>query len=400
MFEDHLIYADEVASYRKFMPKIQVLRDMQRRFQEHAGVQSYHAKDGRSPGICHQVAREKLIEPGDFIQATDSHTCMGGGSNAYAYGVGATEYAALVLSGVTSVVVPQSIRFELTGRLRPGVTAKDVMLYILMTAAKQRQTLDRCMEFGGPGLASLSMDERATLANMATECTAKAGVVEADEATLDWIAERRPDLTRAQLRAKVVKPDPGAVYEGGVHPIDLGSIRPMVAHPGDPDRGIPSDPTNGEAVPLTRPSSYGSQWWSTSNSVDVEYLLYPNEVYEDMNPSAVAETLESSLDTLMDLRGSNLANTGATYEPVTMTWYHGVNSPNFVFSGFPVWAWRRSDVQMLFDFVLQQIWGLSKSTAPSSPSYRASTNPFRAVSSPTNPSAAGSAMPVRRGGGM
>lgn len=248
VFEDHLIYADQVQSYGKFMPKIQVLRDMQRTYQEHTGVQSYHARDGRSPGICHQVAREKIVEPGDFIQATDSHTCMGGGSNAYTYGVGATEYAALVLSGITPVVVPQSIRFELTGRLQPGVTAKDVMLYILMTYAKRRETLDRSMEFGGPGLSTLSMDERATLANMATECMARSGICEADEETLRWIAARRPDLSRDELRAKLVAPDAGAHYDGGVHTIDLATIRPMVAHPGDPDRGIPSDPTNGAFV--------------------------------------------------------------------------------------------------------------------------------------------------------
>lgn len=248
VFEDHLIYADQVQSYGKFMPKIQVLRDMQRTFQEHTGVQSYHARDGRSPGICHQVAREKIVEPGDFIQATDSHTCMGGGNNAYTYGVGATEYAALVLSGITPVVVPQSIRFELTGRLAPDVTAKDVMLYLLMTYARRRETLDRSMEFGGPGLSTLSMDERATLANMATECMARSGICEADEETLRWLTARRPDLSADELREKIVRPDPGATYDGGVHTIDLSTIKPMVAHPGDPDRGVPSDPTNGAFV--------------------------------------------------------------------------------------------------------------------------------------------------------
>jgi 3-isopropylmalate/(R)-2-methylmalate dehydratase large subunit len=100
------------------------------------------------------------------------------------------------------------------------------------------------MEFGGPGLASLSMDERATLANMATECSARSGICEADERTFEWIAERRPGAPRR----KSVSADPGATYAGGVHRIDLASIRPMVATPGDPDRGIPSDPTNGAFV--------------------------------------------------------------------------------------------------------------------------------------------------------
>ena len=75
--------------------------------------------DGISPGICHEVAREQIIEPGDFIQATDSHTCMGGVNNALAWGVGATEYADLVHSGFTQVEVPESIRFELIGDAAP-----------------------------------------------------------------------------------------------------------------------------------------------------------------------------------------------------------------------------------------------------------------------------------------
>lgn len=248
VFEDHLVYAGEVERFAKFMGKVNTLVDMQRAFQAHTKVLSFDARSGRSPGICHQVARERIVEPGDFIQATDSHTCMGGGSNAYTYGVGTTEYAALIYSGVTAVVVPESVRFELTGELQPGVTAKDVMLYILLHHATKRDTLNRCMEFGGPGLASLSMDERATLANMATECTAKSGICEADAKTIDWILERRPELERATLEARCVAPDPGAEYAGGVHTIDLGSIQPMVADPGDPDRGIPSDPTNGANI--------------------------------------------------------------------------------------------------------------------------------------------------------
>jgi len=247
VFEDHLIYADGVPAMAKFGDKIGTLRDLQREFQRHTGVRDFSASEGKSPGICHQVAREKIIEPGDVILATDSHTTMGGGSSAYAYGVGATEYANLVQSGFTPLVVPESIRFELTGTLPPGTTAKDVMLLILMTYVRRGETLNRSMEFGGPGLASLSMDERATLANMATECSARAGIVEADEETFRWIAARRGgDATR--LRERAVKPDPGAIYAGGVHTIDLATIRPMVATPGDPAKGIPSDPTNGAFI--------------------------------------------------------------------------------------------------------------------------------------------------------
>jgi 3-isopropylmalate/(R)-2-methylmalate dehydratase large subunit len=248
VFEDHLIYADDVARMRPFMGKIQTLRDLQRDFQQHTSCRDFSAKDNISPGICHEVAREFIIDPGDFIQATDSHTCMGGVNNALAWGVGSTEYANLVQSGFTQVEVSESIRFELVGTLRSNVTAKDVMLYILLNYAKPQMTLDRIMEFTGPGLRSLSLDERATLANMATECAARTAIIEADEKTFDWIAAMRPDVDIDALKVRAVSPDPDAEYAGGVHTIDLSTIRPMVAHPGDPDRGIPSDPTNGEFI--------------------------------------------------------------------------------------------------------------------------------------------------------
>jgi len=247
-FEDHLVYAEEVGELQPFLPKVQTMRDLQREFQEHAHVGDYLAKDGKSPGICHEVAREQLVSPGDFIQATDSHTCMGGCNNALSWGVGATEYANLVYSGFTLVEVPEAIRFELVGTLADNVTAKDVMLHILLHFAKPQQTLNRVMEFTGPGVSSLSMDERATLTNMATECSARGAIVEANEATFEWIADYRPQADIETMRARAVGPDDDAAYAGGVHTLDLSSIQPMVAHPGDPDHGVPSDPTNGALV--------------------------------------------------------------------------------------------------------------------------------------------------------
>jgi len=248
VFEDHLIYADDVARMRPFLPKIEVLRKLQHDFQHHTSCRDFSATDNISPGICHEVAREFIVDPGDFIQATDSHTCMGGVNNALAWGVGTTEYANLVHSGFTMVEVSESIRFELVGRLQDNVTAKDVMLHILLRYAKQQMTLDRIIEFTGPGLRWLSMDERATLANMATECSARTAIVEADDKTFEWIASIRPGIEVAKLRSRAVTPDADAEYDGGIHTIDLSEIRPMVAHPGDPDHGIPSDPTNGASI--------------------------------------------------------------------------------------------------------------------------------------------------------
>ena len=248
VFEDHLLYADHNPKFKPHMDKVQRLRDLQVEFQKHTGVRDYSAKDGVSPGICHQVAREEFIDIGDFIQATDSHTCMGGGSNALTWGVGSTEYSSLIYSGFTFVQVPESIRFELVGELDEGCTAKDVILYILANHARKELTLDRAMEFGGVGLQALSMDERATLCNMATECSAKTGICEADQSTVDWILNRRTHLNEEDVISASVKPDEGCEYGGGIHVIDLSIIRPMVADPGDPDQGIPADPTNGALV--------------------------------------------------------------------------------------------------------------------------------------------------------
>ncbi|MBT04477.1 MAG: aconitate hydratase [Euryarchaeota archaeon] len=247
VFEDHLLYANHNPKFVPHMDKVQTLRDLQVEFQKHTNVRDYSAKDGVSPGICHQVAREEFIEIGDFIQATDSHTCMGGASNALTYGVGATEYASLIYSGFTFVKVPESIRFNLVGTLNKGCTAKDVILYILADHAREELTLNRSMEFGGPGLESLSIDERATLCNMATECSGRTGICEPDELLYQWM-ENAQSLNKDEMIKLSVIPDEGAVYHGGVHDIDLSKIVPMVAHPGNPDEGIPSDPTNGANI--------------------------------------------------------------------------------------------------------------------------------------------------------
>jgi len=281
VFEDHLIYADDVARMRPFMPKIETLRDLQHEFQQHTGCRDFSAVDDISPGICHEVARELIIDPGDFIQATDSHTCMGGVNNALAWGVGATEYANLVHSGFTQVEVSQSIRFELTGTLRENVTAKDVMLFILLQYAKPQMTLDRIMEFTGPGLRSLSMDERATLANMATECAARTAIIEADEKTFAWIAAMRPGVDVDALRARAVSPDPGAEYASGVHTIDLSTIQPMVAHPGDPDHGIPSDPTNGAFVADVEDTKIDIAYAGSCTAGKIDDFLFYHQVAKE-----------------------------------------------------------------------------------------------------------------------
>jgi 3-isopropylmalate/(R)-2-methylmalate dehydratase large subunit len=179
------------------------------------------------------------------------------------------------------VEVSESIRFELVGQLKENVTAKDVMLHILLHYAKPQMTLDRIIEFTGPGVRSLSLDERATLANMATECSARTAIVEADDKTFEWIASMRPGVDIDALRKRTVWPDPGAEYAGGVHVIDLSKIRPMVAHPGNPDHGIPSDPTNGALVEEIGDVKIDIAYAGSCTAGKVDDLLFYHQVAKE-----------------------------------------------------------------------------------------------------------------------
>jgi len=156
------------------------------------GIEYYHERDRRQ-GIVHVVGPEQgFTLPGTTIVCGDSHTSTHGAFGALAHGIGTSEVEHVLATQTLIQKKAKNMRVTVDGRLPAGVTAKDVMLHILANQARGQETLDRVMEFGGEGLASLSPDERAVLANMATECSAKAGLVEVDEATLAWIAARRP----------------------------------------------------------------------------------------------------------------------------------------------------------------------------------------------------------------
>jgi 3-isopropylmalate/(R)-2-methylmalate dehydratase large subunit len=238
-FEDHLIYTDQVARFSPFSNLIQELRNKQKEFIKHNKIKDYSAKNHISPGICHEVAKEEFIMPSDFIQATDSHTCMGGALNAFAYGVGATEYASILATGLSIVHLPGSINFNLVGKLKNNCSAKDIILYILANYTKKNLTLNKIMEFTGKGLTFLSIDERATLCNMATECGAKTAICEPDEELMSWLLSRR-NKSEEEIRKSLVWPDKNHLYEAGSFEINLDNLEPMIA--------LPSDPTNVEYI--------------------------------------------------------------------------------------------------------------------------------------------------------
>ena len=179
-------------------------------------------------GIEHALLPEKgLVAPGECIIGADSHTCTYGALGAFSTGVGSTDMAAGMATGEAWFKVPSAIRFVLTGKLGPCVSGKDVILHIIGRIGVDG-ALYKSMEFTGPGLASLSMDDRLCIANMAIEAGAKNGIFEVDQITLDYVTGR------VDREFTVYQADEDAPYDRTME-IDLSAIEPTVAFPHLPE---------------------------------------------------------------------------------------------------------------------------------------------------------------------
>ncbi|MDB4946810.1 MAG: 3-isopropylmalate dehydratase large subunit [Labilithrix sp.] len=246
-FRDHLTFLDLVMpkAHRDMGLKEQAasLATVQEDFTKRQGVKLYGEvhRDGKlvgSEAICHNKVIEEIALPGQLVAGTDSHTCMAGALGCFAFGVGSTDMANAWYTKDVRVTVPETARFELTGTLRPGVCAKDVMLHILSSDFfKTGKGIGKVLEFGGDGITGLSLDERATLTNMAVEAGGFTGIIEADEVVVEYLANQR-GLDPDDVRWRIVKADAGAEYLA-TFTIDLAAVEPMVATPGDPRNGIP-----------------------------------------------------------------------------------------------------------------------------------------------------------------
>jgi 3-isopropylmalate/(R)-2-methylmalate dehydratase large subunit len=179
-------------------------------------------------GIEHALLPEKgLVAPGEVIIGADSHTCTYGALGAFSTGVGSTDMAAGMATGKAWFKVPEAIRFYLTGELAPKVGGKDVILHIIGTIGVDG-ALYRSMEFQGPGVKNLSIDDRLCISNMAIEAGAKNGIFPVDEVTEEYLAGR------VQRSYEKISADEDAVYEKTIN-IDLSQIRPTVAFPHLPE---------------------------------------------------------------------------------------------------------------------------------------------------------------------
>lgn len=175
-------------------------------------------------GVCHQVNCERYVRPGDVVIGADSHTCTAGALGAFATGMGSTDVAVGMALGETWLRVPRSIRVELSGELPAGVFAKDVILHLIGLLGADGATY-RALEFAGPWVEGLPVEDRMTLCNMAVEAGAKTGLVASDEMTRRFLA--------SQGRAEDWKPlaaDPGASYERTLR-IDVSGLSPTISQP-------------------------------------------------------------------------------------------------------------------------------------------------------------------------
>ena len=187
-----------------------------------------HFYDVGEMGIEHALLPEKgIVAPGECIIGADSHTCTYGALGAFSTGVGSTDMAAGMATGKCWFKVPGAIRFVLEGTLAPNVSGKDVILHIIGMIGVDG-ALYRSMEFVGDGVASLSMDDRLTICNMAIEAGAKNGIFEVDDVTRAYVKER------VQHEYREYRADADAVYEQ-TYTIDLSTIKPTVAFPHLPE---------------------------------------------------------------------------------------------------------------------------------------------------------------------
>ena len=192
-------------------------------------------------GIEHALLPEQgIVTAGDCIIGADSHTCTYGAVGAFSTGVGSTDMAAGMATGMAWFKVPAAIRFNLTGKPGPRVSGKDVILHIIGMIGVDG-ALYKSMEFAGPGVASLSMDDRLCICNMAIEAGAKNGIFPVDEVTTAYLTGR------SQRPWKVYQADADAEYEKTID-IDLASIEPTVSWPHLPENTRTAKESEGVAI--------------------------------------------------------------------------------------------------------------------------------------------------------
>ena len=243
-FRDHLTFLDEVISEEKkklgLLDLATQLKLKQQDFANKQGIKLHGELTDRkgSEGICHSIVLESYALPGQLNIGSDSHTPHVGAIGCVAFGIGTTDVFNSWITKDVRVKVPESVKIIIRGRKHPNVTAKDFILKILsLDYVRSGKALAKVMEYGGEAIEQLSVDERATMTNMAAEIGGFTGIVAPDKKAVDFLIERRGmDRKKAEAMIEGLYSDPGAQYAHVIE-LDAADITPMVATPGDPGNG-------------------------------------------------------------------------------------------------------------------------------------------------------------------
>jgi 3-isopropylmalate/(R)-2-methylmalate dehydratase large subunit len=243
-FRDHLTFLDEVISEEKkklgLLDLATQLKLKQQDFAERQGIRLHgELKDRKgSEGICHSIVLESYALPGQLNIGSDSHTPHVGAMGCVAFGIGTTDVFNSWITRDVRVRVPESVKIVIRGRKHPNVTAKDFILKILsLEYVRSGKALAKVMEYAGEAVEELSVDERATMTNMAAEIGGFTGIVAPDEKVVEFLVGRRGmDRAKAESLVQGLKSDPDAEYAEVIE-LDAAEITPMVAAPGDPGNG-------------------------------------------------------------------------------------------------------------------------------------------------------------------
>src|SRR5262245_62124080 len=246
----------------------------------------YYSKPGN--GICHQVHLETFSVPGRTLLGTDSHTPLCGALGMLAIGAGGLDVACAMGGSPYYFPLPRIVQVVLTGRLRPWVAAKDVILELLRRLTV-RGGFGKIFEYSGPGVATLTVPQRATIANMGAELGLTTSIFPSDDVTRGYLARLGREATWRPLAA-----DPGAAYDDSLE-IDLSAIEPLVAVPGSPDNVVPVGEVEGTSIEQVLVGSCTNGSWEDMSVVaevrrgqrvhpDVSFVLFPasQQVLETM----------------------------------------------------------------------------------------------------------------------
>ncbi|HIT79145.1 MAG TPA: 3-isopropylmalate dehydratase large subunit [Candidatus Faecivivens stercorigallinarum] len=207
-------------------PKTAAVHKKMREFARENNIKMYEGS-----GVCHQIMFENYVEPGQLIFGADSHTCSYGALGAFGTGVGCTDFLYGMVTGGSWVMVPETLRFNLHGKLREGVYPRDLILTIIGDIGANGANY-KCMEFAGDGAHNLSVNDRFVLCNLAVEAGAKTGIVEPDEKVKEYVE------SRGRKAENMFVSDPDAKFLK-VYEYDLDKIEPVVARPDFVDDVIP-----------------------------------------------------------------------------------------------------------------------------------------------------------------